>query len=292
MNAEMLDYQARTQATLDSALSDSDVPPRLQQAMRYSTLSSGKRIRAMLVYAAGKAVGAPMERLDCVAAAIECVHAYSLIHDDLPAMDDDDLRRGQATNHIAFDEATAILTGDALLTLAFELINQPDSCLSDSQCRQISLQLAKSSGPQGMVGGQMLDILATDKILSLAELENVHRRKTGALIACAVRCGTICSDATTTTQIAALDTFATSIGLAFQVIDDVLDIESSTEQLGKTSGADVTLGKSTYPSIIGLAESKDLAQKLYHQSIASLDAIGDNSELLKDLADVVLKRNN
>lgn len=287
----MLDYQARTQAVLDRALTNADVPAQLLESMRYSTLSGGKRIRAMLVYAAGASVGAPIERLDAIAAAHECIHAYSLIHDDLPAMDDDALRRGQATNHIKFDEATAILAGDALQALAFELVNSPESGLNDSQTRKISAQLAKSAGPSGMVGGQMLDILATQSSLDMSALADVHRRKTGALISSAVLCGALSSDHISDQQLAALSDYAHNIGLAFQVVDDVLDIESSTEQLGKTSGADLALGKSTYPALIGLDESKKLATKLYHQGVASLAVIGDNSALLVELADLVIKRN-
>lgn len=301
----MQQYQARIQGVLENYLENAEVPERLKQAMQYSTLSGGKRFRALLVYAAGSAMGAPLERLDKVAAALECVHAYSLIHDDLPAMDDDDLRRGQATSHIKFDEATAILAGDALQTLAFELISSADSLLTDQQARHITVKLAQASGASGMVGGQMLDILATQNDLSRAELENVHRRKTGALINAAVVCGALCSDHANQQHISALSEYADHIGLAFQVVDDILDVEASTEQLGKPSGADQELGKSTYPAILGLAESKKLALKLYQQSIDCIDTISDNNELsenslldktsskvelLKDLAELVVKR--
>ena len=298
----MQDYQARVQTVLDTALSNANVPPRLQQAMRYSTLSAGKRARAMLVYAAGEAMSVPIAKLDPIAAALECIHAYSLIHDDLPAMDNDELRRGLATNHIEFDEATAILAGDALQTLAFELINGPDSALSNAQCRIISHTLSVSAGAQGMVGGQILDILATKQAgklpsdqqhnLSLAQMEDMHQRKTGALISAAVLCGAYASDALSPAQQQAFEHYAAAIGLAFQVVDDVLDIESTTEQLGKTSGADQALGKSTYPAMIGLAESKKLAEKLYHEAIASLSAISDNTSLLKDLAELIVRRKN
>jgi geranylgeranyl pyrophosphate synthase len=290
VNPQILEYQTRTQATLDSALSDPQVPERLLEAMRYSTLSSGKRVRALLVYAAGHAVDAPVQRLDAVAAAMECIHAYSLIHDDLPAMDDDDLRRGLPTNHIKFDDATAILAGDALQSIAFSIINSPKSGLSNRQCRLISQSLAQAAGPAGMVGGQMLDILATQQTLDQLQLEEVHRGKTGALISAAVECGALCSNNPSTEQLKALNNFASRIGLAFQVVDDILDIESSTEQLGKTSGADLALGKSTYPALLGLNESKKLAEKLYHEGVASLDAIGDNSLLLRDLADLIVRR--
>ena len=288
-------YQARIENVLDQALASSshrsDTPIRLLEAMRYSTLDGGKRVRALLVYAAGIALNAPLSRLDSVAAALECIHSYSLIHDDLPAMDDDDLRRGKATNHKQFDEATAILAGDALFTLAFDLINAPSSELNDSQARNISHTLSQCAGPNGMVGGQMLDILATQQSLSLAELENVHRCKTGALIRAAVVCGALCSESNNQQTIDKLTVYANNIGLAFQVVDDVLDIESSTEELGKTSGADQILGKSTYPALIGLAESKKLAQNLYQEAIASIASISDNTVLLEDLAALVVNRN-
>jgi len=304
----MREYQQRTQHVLDTYLNDSDTPERLLKAMRYSALSGGKRFRAMLVYAAGLAVDAPLEKLDIVATALECIHAYSLIHDDLPAMDDDDLRRGLATNHIEFDEATAILAGDGLLTFAFELINQPSSNLSDRQCRLITANLARKSGPIGMVGGQMLDIQATEQKINQSELENIHKRKTGALIQSAVMCGALCNDQVTQIQLDALQEYASNIGLAFQVVDDILDIESSTEELGKTSGADIALGKATYPALIGLEESKKMAEKLYQQAIESIATISDNgalvsktnntenlrnnTELLHNLADLVVKRKN
>lgn len=288
----MREYQTRNQKHLDSVLSSNAIPKHLLTAMRYSTLAGGKRFRALLVYASGLALDAPLSRLDAVAAALECIHAYSLIHDDLPAMDDDDLRRGQPTNHVKFDEATAILAGDALQTLAFELIANEKSTLSDAQARKISLKLAQSSGPVGMVGGQVLDILATDKTLERPALEDVHRRKTGALISAAVICGALCSDSVTSRQLNALGDYADKLGLAFQVIDDVLDIESSTQELGKPSGSDQALGKSTYPALIGLEQSKELATKLYQESIVSIASISDNTRLLEDLAKLVVNRRN
>ena len=290
MSNTMRDYQTRIQSVLESSLNNADVPERLRSAMQYSTLSNGKRFRALLVYAAGISVNAPMSRLDHVAAAVECIHAYSLIHDDLPAMDDDELRRGQPTNHIQFDEATAILAGDALQTLAFEIIAAPSSGLSDVQARTILLKLAQSSGQIGMVGGQMLDIQATDKQLSRNSLEDVHRRKTGALINASVICGALSSDSVSDEQLRELSNYADNIGLAFQVVDDILDIESSTQELGKPSGSDIEMGKSTYPSLIGIQESKKLATNLYKESIVSIASIGDNTQLLEDLAELVVKR--
>jgi len=289
----MREYQTRSERVLDTALSNAQVPERLLTAMRYSTLGGGKRFRALLVYAAGLAVGAPIKRLDAVAAALECVHAYSLIHDDLPAMDDDTLRRGKATNHIEFDQATAILAGDALQTLAFELINCPESGLDDAQCRVVSHDLAKAAGQTGMVGGQMLDILATNASdIDRTHLEDLHRRKTGALISAAVCCGANCSNKVSAKQQQSLQNYANNLGLAYQVVDDILDIEASTEQLGKNSGVDQALGKATYPALIGLQQSKQLAENLYQDAIASIASIGDNTALLADLAALVVNRQN
>ena len=292
MNPFQQEYQARTQANLDAALSNPDTPKKLRSAMRYSVLAGGKRIRALLVYAAGFTVQAPLRRLDAVASALECIHCYSLIHDDLPAMDDDNLRRGQATSHIQFDEATAILAGDALHALAFELISAESTGLSDQQSRAITHKLASCAGHTGMIGGQMLDILATEQNLDREQLENVHRRKTGALINAAVICGTLCGDQVAPDLLAMMDKYANCIGLAFQVMDDVLDVESSTEVLGKSSGADIERGKSTYPALIGLAESRDLALNLYQQAVESIASIGDNSAHLADLAALVINRDH
>ena len=306
MNDLILEYQARIQRVLDQALAQPEIPTRLRNSMRYSALSGGKRFRALLVYGAGLAVNAPIKKLDAVAIAVECIHAYSLVHDDLPAMDDDDLRRGKATCHIEYDDATAILAGDGLLSFAFEIINQAESPLSDRQCRIISHELSHYAGPIGMVGGQMLDIQATgqDDIqikTTLTELENIHRRKTGALIKAATLSGAYCNESIKNEQLKHFSSYSTSIGLAFQVVDDILDIESSTEELGKRSGADQELGKATYPSLIGLNESKKLADKLYQEAMVSLAAISDNmapfedrkaanTALLQSLADLVIKR--
>ncbi len=292
MQLSLENYRTRIQQKLEEFLSNNDVPSRLSEAMRYATLSSGKRFRALLTYAAGTAVNAPIERLDAVAAALECTHSYSLIHDDLPAMDDDDLRRGQATTHIAFDQATAILAGDALLTLAFEIINSESSNLNDQQCRLITRKLSACAGQIGMVGGQMLDIEATAKALSQDQLENIHRRKTGALIEAAVLCGALCSNSVNKQDLDNLLNYSRDIGLAYQVIDDILDVESSTEILGKPSGSDQAHKKSTYPSLIGLEASKELAQNLYQSAIASAATIGDNSEHLIELAALVVNRNH
>lgn len=280
----------QTQARLESALQQRDIPTQLREAMSYSLLGGGKRIRALLCYAAGLALEAPMARLVAASSALECLHCYSLIHDDLPAMDDDDLRRGKATSHIRFDEATAILAGDALQALAYDLICS-ENAFSAEQSRRLCLLLAQSSGGVGMVGGQMLDIQATQQQLDLSALENIHRRKTGALITASVVSGVICSDKIEDDYTKALEGYAHNIGLAFQVVDDILDIESSTAELGKPSGADIELEKSTYPALLGLDASKQLAEKLYQQAIASLAPIGDNKGLLERLANLIVRRN-
>ena len=290
MTTQLRKYQTRIEQVLDTALNHPDTPDRLQVSMRYSVLDGGKRVRAMLVYAAGLALNVPLARLDAVAAALECIHGYSLIHDDLPAMDDDDLRRGKATNHKKFDEATAILAGDALQAVAFEIINA-EQTLSDKQARQISLMLAEYAGRIGMVGGQMLDMQAMQQILTRDELENVHLRKTGALIRAAVVGGSLCADNVTSENLHALDNYAQKIGLAFQVVDDVLDIESSTEMLGKTSGADQAMGKSTYPALLGLKASKQLAQDLYSDALMSIESIDGDTSMLVELASLVVNRN-
>jgi geranylgeranyl pyrophosphate synthase len=207
-------------------------------------------------------------------------------------MDDDDLRRGKATNHIEFDEATAILAGDALLTLAFETLSSEASELTDRQVRKISQRVSTHAGHTGMVGGQILDILATGKSLNINELEQVHRCKTGALIQAAVICGALCSDHCSHQTLKALEDYAQNVGLAFQVVDDILDVESTTDMLGKRTGADEELGKSTYPALIGLEESKKLAERLYQSAMASLARIGDNTDHLADLAKLVIKRSH
>ena len=287
MTSKQSQYQQRTQQALDKLLPAAN--NQLNIAMRYSTLNGGKRFRAMLVYAAGEALQADQYVLDIVAVAVECIHAYSLIHDDLPAMDDDNLRRGKPTCHIEFDEATAILAGDALQTFAFELLANINTLTEDKRLRLI-LELSQASGYAGMAGGQMLDMLATGKQLTLEELENIHRNKTGALIKAAVLMGAICSDSFNREHEQKLTEYAEKIGLAFQIIDDVLDEEADTSTLGKPSGADKQLGKSTYPALLGIEESKKRAEKLYTEAIESLSTIGDNSLMLKQLAKLVVER--
>jgi geranylgeranyl diphosphate synthase type II len=289
------------QQRINTALENILPPPaepaiRLKNAMRYSALNGGKRVRATLVYAAAQAVSGIIpastdnaESTDNIACAVELIHAYSLVHDDLPAMDDDALRRGQPTCHIAFDEATAILAGDALQTLAFESL--ATSKLSSEKCCELILTLARASGAAGMVAGQDMDLAAEGKQIALSELESLHRHKTGALIRASVQLGAIASNATPE-QKTALDNYAAAIGLAFQVQDDILDIESSTEELGKQQGADLALNKSTYPGLLGLEKAKQLGQDLYNEAIGSLALFDQHADPLRELARYIIERKN
>jgi geranylgeranyl pyrophosphate synthase len=264
---------------------------RLQQALRYSLLNGGKRVRPVLLYAAAHAIGQqPCAELDKLASAIEMIHAYSLIHDDLPAMDNDDLRRGQPTCHRAFDEATAILAGDALQARAFELLTELDNCGAELTVQMVAT-LAKASGQQGMVGGQAIDLTCVDKIIALEQLETMHRLKTGALIRAAVAMGARFAGASPI-QLTALDAYAQAIGLAFQVQDDILDIESDTATLGKMQGADLALNKPTYPSLLGLAGAKRKARELHQQALSALAEFDDSAWPLRALADFIIARSH
>lgn len=260
----------------------------LYEAMLYGLTNGGKRVRPMLVYAAAEACGnADSNLLDQVASAVECIHAYSLIHDDLPAMDDDDLRRGKPTCHIAFDEATAILAGDGLQALAFELLSH---CNASAEQRLAMIQqLSAASGPRGMVGGQAIDLAAVNTQLDLAQLQGMHQLKTGALIRAALGLGAIAAGASDDQQ-QALDSYGLAIGLAFQVQDDILDIESSTEELGKTQGADQALNKPTYPALLGLDRAKAMAQSLAYEATAALKQAGLETEALLGLARYIVER--
>ena len=281
--------QQRVTNALENILPTAVEPAqKLKQAMRYSALNGGKRVRATLVYAAAMSIaGEAPAHTDNIACALELIHAYSLVHDDLPAMDDDALRRGQPTCHIAFDEATAILVGDALQTLAFEYLAQA-ALPAELRCELI-LSLARASGAAGMVAGQSMDLEAENRQITLQELEALHQHKTGALIRASVRCGALAVGANPT-QLAALDRYAAAIGLAFQVQDDILDIESSTEQLGKQQGSDLSLNKSTYPSLLGLAVAKQHAKTLYDDAITALNDFGDKGMLLRELAHYIIAR--
>jgi farnesyl diphosphate synthase len=286
--------QERMDQVLDQYLPASTIQPeQLHASMRYSSLGAGKRVRPFLVYATGEALGVAQEHLDVPAAAVEMIHVYSLIHDDLPAMDDDDLRRGKPTNHKAFDEATAILAGDALQARAFQILAIEKAFTIDSEKRlQIIDILAEASGSMGMVGGQAIDLAAVGGLLTEKELENMHLKKTGALIRASVLMAAHCSPSVTVEQLSALEQFAHSIGLAFQVQDDILDIESDTQTLGKTQGSDIAADKPTYPSILGLEQAKQKLQGLYDDAISALTCFDERADMLRALAKFIVSRNN
>lgn len=279
-------YQARVESTLDHWLPDEHiVPSRLHAAMRYACLGGGKRLRPLLVYATGEVLGIEQQRLDAAAAAVELIHAYSLVHDDLPAMDDDDLRRNMPTCHRAFDEATAILAGDALQTLAFQVLAQDTAMQIEPAARvEMIRQLAEASGACGMAGGQAIDLDSVGKSLTLAELENMHIHKTGALIRACVLLASNFQNPADSAQRDALDRYAKRIGLAFQIHDDILDEESDTHVLGKNTGSDRALNKPTFPSIIGMSESKQRAKELTQEAVAALSLFEDQAKPLIWLA--------
>lgn len=281
------------QSTLD-AVPFSDTP--LANAMKHGALLGGKRLRPFLTYAVGTMLGVSENNLDAPAAAIECIHAYSLLHDDLPAMDDDDLRRGQPTCHIKFGEANAILAGDALQTLAFEILaSTPMPDVSDTDRIAMLAELAHASGIAGMCGGQALDLEAEGKQVDLAALERIHQHKTGALIRAAVRLGALAAGKSGRQLLPALDRYAESIGLAFQVQDDILDVIGDSEVTGKRQGSDIQQAKSTYPSLLGLEQAQQKAIELHNDSINALATImelGYNTATLKALANFVIERKN
>jgi farnesyl diphosphate synthase len=281
-------WRARVEQALEAALpAAAQSPQRLHQAMRHSVLGGGKRLRPLLVYAAGRCTGADIVRLDAPAAAVELVHAYSLVHDDLPAMDDDALRRGQPTTHIAFDEASAILAGDALQALAFELLAHAD--VDPGIAVGWLRSLSAAAGAAGMCGGQALDIAATGTGQDQAGLERMHGLKTGALIRSAVHMGALAgSDDAATLD--GLDRFAELLGLAFQVRDDILDIEADSATLGKTAGKDQAQDKSTYPALLGLDGARQYLVQLETQMLHCLQAHGDNADALRALARLAVHR--
>jgi len=254
-------------------------------------LDGGKRMRPMLTYCTGKALGIAPESLDGPACAVEFIHVYSLIHDDLPAMDDDELRRGKATCHVAFDEATAILAGDALQALAFEILAHDPSITATAQDRlKMIVALAKASGSQGMVGGQAIDLQSVGMSLNLPELENMHIHKTGALIRASVKLATLAKADIDPTMATKLDHYAKCIGLSFQVKDDILDEESDTATLGKTQGKDKDNDKPTYPALLGLAGAKQKAQELHEKALDNLSVFGKEADLLRDLSLYIIQR--
>jgi farnesyl diphosphate synthase len=283
-------WLARIEAALAGALPAPEQPPlRLHAAMRHAALGGGKRLRPQLVYAGGYLVDAGEAALDNAAVAVELIHAFSLVHDDLPAMDDDDLRRGRATVHVAFDEATAILAGDALQTLAFEMLAQAPT----SAETRIALirTLSEATGSLGMCGGQQLDMDASGQSLSLTDLETLHRMKTGALIRASVRMGALIGNADDE-LLSLLDGFAGDLGLAFQIRDDILDVEADSAALGKTAGKDAAQSKSTYPALLGLSQAKDRLRAISGQMATQLLALGERAEPLRQLARFAVSRGN
>src|SRR5882672_359065 len=292
MAARLRGYQARVCDVLERALPvETSSPCRLHAAQRYAVLGGGKRLRPLLVYCTGEALGIPANALDAPAAAVELIHSYSLVHDDLPAMDDDDLRRGQPTTHRAFDEGTAILAGDSLQVLAFSLLARDRAAGVSFEARLKMIQiLADASGTEGMAGGQALDLSAVGRELRLEELEAMHRLKTGALIRASVLLAAACAPELTPAEWDALDAYSQDIGLAFQIQDDILDVEGSTEDLGKTIGADAARAKPTYPSVLGLDAAKSRARELQHRACDRLALFGERTQVLEWLASYVVDR--
>jgi geranylgeranyl pyrophosphate synthase len=288
----MAAYQARVETALATRLPPADqVPKRLHEAMRYVALGGGKRVRPLLVYFTGEVLGLPPTVLDAPACAIELIHAYSLVHDDLPAMDDDDMRRGRPTCHIAYDEATAILVGDALQVLAVKILADDPTLERDANVRLALIDvLAEAAGPAGMAGGQAIDIESIGKPMTRSDLERMHRLKTGALIRASVLMAALCRTDLAPDRRQQLVRFAESAGHAFQVQDDILDVEGDAGRLGKTPGADEARHKPTYPSIVGLDEAKRIARGLYQDSLDALSDFGDAAEPLRWLSAYIIER--
>jgi farnesyl diphosphate synthase len=291
--ADFAAWMGSIQVRIESALARNlpgtqHVPARLHAAMRYATLEGGKRVRPLLIFAAGELAGADPERLDIAACAVEMIHSYSLVHDDMPCIDDDVLRRGKRTVHVEYDEATALLVGDALQTLAFQLLAEHPVARTPETQLEMLRTLAVAAGSRGMAGGQAIDMEATGKTLSQAELEYMHVRKTGALISAAVKLGALCAGPCP----APLEQYANRVGLAFQVVDDVLDAEAPTATLGKTAGKDSKHGKPTYVSAMGVARAKAFAEELRLGAHAALDALGAGAraQRLRQVADFVVLR--
>lgn len=283
-------YRARANRALEACLIPAErEPAQLHEAMRYAVLNGGKRVRAILVYGTGEAVGADTERLDAPACAVELMHAYSLVHDDLPAMDNDDLRRGKPTCHRAFGEANALLAGDALQTMAFQVLAD-GTAAGGARAVEMVATLALASGSLGMAGGQAIDLAAVGKQLRLEELENMHRHKTGALIRASVRLGALCNPDIGDAELAKLDAYGACIGLAFQVRDDILDVEADTETLGKAQGADIALNKPTYPALLGLDEAKQKAEELHENALAELAGFDSRADALRGLSAFIVNR--
>ena len=281
----------RVEAALERALPRSEVAPaRLHDGMRYAVLGGGKRVRPLLAFAAGEVAGAAPERLDFAACAVECIHAYSLVHDDMPCMDDDVLRRGKPTVHVEFDEATALLVGDALQSLAFQMLVSGD--VADDAATQVEMVriLAVASGSRGMAGGQAIDLANVGRSLSLPELEMMHIHKTGALIRASVALGARCAGGLHAAELERLEHYAKCIGLAFQVVDDILDTEGTTATLGKTAGKDAAQNKPTYVSLMGVGRAREFAEQLRADAHAAIAPFGDRALRLGQIADFIVLR--
>ena len=293
MSEQFGNWMRQTQAECETGLKqflpdENTVPQQLHAAMRYATLDGGKRVRPLLVYAAGQLFDAPAALLSRAAAAVEMIHAYSLVHDDMPCMDDDALRRGKPTVHVKYDEATALLVGDALQAQAFLVLSEGEG---DATAKLAMLQLlARASGSIGMCGGQAIDLASVGVALNREQLEQMHRLKTGALLRASVLLGAMCGKTLAADETAALDSYAAAIGLAFQVVDDVLDATADSATLGKTAGKDAADNKPTFVSLMGLDASRALATQLCHDAHAALDNFGDKANLLHELADLIVQR--
>ncbi|ASJ76068.1 (2E,6E)-farnesyl diphosphate synthase [Granulosicoccus antarcticus] len=286
-------YQQRVDAALLLHLPDPKISgTRLPSAMRYSVTNGGKRIRPILTYATGKALGLSLDRVDVAACSLEMMHAYSLVHDDLPAMDDDDLRRGKPTCHKAFDEATAILAGDALQALAFTILalNRDPLVSATAKLRMVEI-LGQASGAHGMAAGQAIDLESVGRKLTLAELENMHNHKTGALIKASVLLPAMLADPETSELQTRLENYAGAVGLCFQIVDDILDVVSDTETLGKKQGADIALNKPTYPALLGLEGAREHAQNMHQTALSQLDGLGPDFDELRMLSAYIVQRN-
>jgi geranylgeranyl pyrophosphate synthase len=282
-------YQERAEAALNRCLpSPTESPVTLHEAMRYVTLG-GKRVRAALVYATGEALGTDLDSLDAPACAVEMIHAYSLVHDDLPCMDNDELRRGKPTCHVAYGEATALLVGDALQTLAFETLANAAGLDTERRLAMVAT-LARAAGSHGMAGGQAIDLASVGLTLDDEELRDMHARKTGALIAASVKLGVLAAGCRDTNMSTALDSYGRAIGLAFQIADDILDVEGATATLGKSAGKDAQAAKPTYVSVLGLDAARDQARALHAQALESLRLLGDNGQTLAALAGFIIER--
>jgi farnesyl diphosphate synthase len=291
LTAFMAQCHERLERSFDAWLpADRTHPASLHEAMRYTVMSGGKRIRPVLVYASGQAFGANSKTLDRPACAVELIHAYSLIHDDLPAMDNDDLRRGKPSCHRAYGEATAILAGDALQSLAFQVLsNGLDAIHVSTRLRMINT-LALAAGSRGMAGGQAIDLSASGQSLNIAELEDMHIHKTGALIRAGVVLGALCGKTAEQSDIDKLDHYAKCIGLAFQIRDDILDVEGETKTLGKNTGMDQAREKSTYPALIGMAAARERAIELHDEAMESLSGFTDNADPLRWISRYIIER--